>query len=366
MLGLPHPLQCAIGVGVQRVEVARADGALDDLGQHAGVGQGEVQPFRAGGRHGVRGVAGEQQPAAAHRGLDEGAERQHGPLDHRALVELESVGPGQPRLQLAPDPVVGPGVRVLARVALEVHPLHGVGALADQREAPVRARVDQLGGRAGRLAQDPEPGERVLPEVAAPPLHVVAADRAGAVGAHDEVGAHLVRPPVAIDVRHPRPVGVEVVHGRVGDPVAQVAAVTGAGGVEVDEDVGLRVEPHRGADQLLEVDAVALAAEAQVDAAVPVAVGDHPLVAALVDARLGEQPHAVALEDAGAVGRADLLDRAVVDHDALDARAVQQVRQHQPRGAAADDRDLRAGHGHGSDAREVAVVASPPGCHSVE
>ena len=257
--------------------------------------------------------------------------------------ELESVGPGQPRLQLAPDPVVGPGVRVLGRVALEVHPLHGVGALADQREAPVRARVDQLGCRAGRLAQDPEPGERVLPDVAAPPLHVVAADRAGAVGAHDEVGGHLVRPPVAIDVRHPRPVGVEVVHGRVGDPVAQVAAVTGAGGVEVDEDVGLRVEPHRGADQLLEVDVVALAAEAQVDAAVPVAVGDHPLVAARVDARLGEQPHAVALEDAGAVGRADLLDRAVVDHDALDARAVQQVRQHQPRGAAADDRDLACG-----------------------
>ena len=104
-------------------------------------------------------------------------------------LELEAVGPGQPRLQLAPDPVVGPGGRVLVRVALEVHPLHGVGALADQREAAVRAGVDQLRGARRRLAQDPEPGERVLDEVARPPLPGIAADAAGAVGADDEVGA---------------------------------------------------------------------------------------------------------------------------------------------------------------------------------
>ena len=113
----------------------------------------------------------------------------------RALVQGVAVGT-DPRLQLLPDPVVAPVADVLGGVALEVHPLQRLGALADQREAAVGVVVDQLGRARRRLAQDPEPGEGVLPEELPPLLRRerLAADAARPVGADELVAAHLVRP----------------------------------------------------------------------------------------------------------------------------------------------------------------------------
>jgi hypothetical protein len=61
---------------------------------------------------------------------------------------------------------------------------------------------------------------------------------------------------------------------------------------------------------------VVFTAEPQVDALVRDAVAKHPVA----DASLGEQPHAVGLEDARAHGVLDLGPGAVVDDDRLDAR----------------------------------------------
>jgi len=94
---------------------------------------------------------------------------------------------------------------------------------------------------------------------------------------------------------------------------------------------------------------VAPPVEAQVDALVLVPVAEHP-----VDARVDEQAHAVALQDPRAVGVLDGLGGAVVDDHRLDPGQVQQAREHQPRGAAADDGDLGAG---GAGRRHASVSA---------
>jgi hypothetical protein len=169
-----------------------------------------------------------------------------------------------------------------------------------------------------------------------------AAHAAGAVRADHEVGDQLVPGAVGVDVPDPGAVGVHVEDLDAGDAEAHVAAVAHAGAVQVGEDLGLGVEPHRGADEVLEVEVVAAAVEAQVDAAVTVAVGEHPLLAGSVDAGVGEQPDAVGLEDARAVRRLDLVDGAVVHDHALDAAAGQEVAEHQPGRPSTDDGDLGA------------------------
>ena len=162
MLGLPHAFQGPGGVPLEHAGVTLRDGPFELLREHPHVGEGEVESLGARGRHRVRGVAGQQQVAVLHRLLDEAAERQHRLRGDRALLQGVAVG-ADPGLELLPDPVVGPVVDVLRRVALEVHPLQGLGALADQREPAVGVVVDQLGRARRRLAEDPEPGERVLP-----------------------------------------------------------------------------------------------------------------------------------------------------------------------------------------------------------
>lgn len=128
----------------------------------------------------------------AHGGVDEAAERQDHLLDYRAFLELEAVAV-DPAAELGPDPVVIPFRNVFLRIALEVHPLDGLGALADEGETVVRVGVDQLVRAARRFGQDAEQREGVLGEV---PLAVRFRDlepavAAGAVGAHQEVRLDL-------------------------------------------------------------------------------------------------------------------------------------------------------------------------------
>src|SRR5699024_8198991 len=80
--------------------------------------------------------------------------------------------------------------RIGVRGGLEVHALDGVAALGDERESAFGAGVDEhlVAGRG--LAEDAEPGERVLVEV---PLPGGLGDHrpagsAGAVGADDVSG----------------------------------------------------------------------------------------------------------------------------------------------------------------------------------
>ena len=72
---------------------------------------------------------------------------------------------------------------------------------------------------------------------------------------------------------------------------------------------------------------------------------DQPLAReALADAGLGQQVDRALLEQTGADAGAQILGRAPLQHDRLDAGQSQQPRQQQAGRPAADDSDLRA-HG---------------------
>ena len=108
---------------------------------------------------------------------------------------------------------------------------------------------------------------------------------------------------------------------------------------EVDEDVGLRIEPHRGTDELLEVDPMRAPPEAELGAGVLVAIAQDPVR----DAGRHEGLRDPGFENAGPLGRLDLPTSADVDGDAVDARARQQVGEHQASWTGADHRDRDCG-----------------------
>ena len=89
---------------------------------------------------------------------------------------------------------------------------------------------------------------------------------------------------------------------------------------------------------------MALAVELQLDAVV-----DDPLpLQAVADTGVDEEVRRALLEHAGADTMLDVVSAAVLEHDGLDAFAVEQVREHQPGGTGADDRHLGAHQLEGS------------------
>ncbi len=119
------------------------------------------------------------------------------------------------------------------------------------------------------------------------------------------------------------------------------AAVAVPGVRQVDEHVGLRVEPRRGAHQVLEVDPVRPAAEPQLDALVFVAFAKDPVA----DSGLHQIPGHVGLKDAGPVRGLDLVPGAGVEDEGLHAGEPEQVGQHQAGRSGADHRDGDLGGG---------------------
>ena len=90
-----------------------------------------------------------------------------------------------------------------------------------------------------------------------------------------------------------------------------------------------------------EVDAMAAALEAQLDAGVDLALGPHPFA----KTRLVEHVDAALFEHAGAHAVLDIIAAAVFQHDRFDSRLGQKVGEEQARRARSDDPDLCA-HGH--------------------
>ena len=111
--------------------------------------------------------------------------------------------------------------------------------------------------------------------------------------------------------------------------------------------------------QLAERDAVPLARELQRDAVVHDALAAHPLA----DAGGVQQVDGALLQHAGADAGLDVLAAASLEHHRLDAGQVQQLREHEPGRAGADDRDLRA-HGavrrHGERSNSAAWPCPTP------
>ena len=108
------------------------------LAQYTHVGNREVHALGARGRHNMRGIAREHQPAIAHRLHDEAAHCRDALLQDRAFDEVRRVVAFEAAVQLVPDAFVGPLREVFVGLALEVHALDRRRALAEQREAARR------------------------------------------------------------------------------------------------------------------------------------------------------------------------------------------------------------------------------------
>src|SRR6185436_18942337 len=92
-----------------------------------------------------------------------------------------------------PDAAVGPVLQLVVRVALEVQALDLRRARADQREAAIVVRVDQLVGGRRRLDQDAEPAEGIDARELAPCArgNRRPRDAVEAVAAADEIALEL-------------------------------------------------------------------------------------------------------------------------------------------------------------------------------
>src|SRR5262249_34649434 len=135
------------------------------------------------------------------------------------------------------------------------------------------------------------------------------------------------------------------------------AAGVETGTDEVLDHLVLGVDRDRPtAGQPVEIDAVAAAAEAQLDAVV-----DGPLpVQPLADANLGQQIDRPLLQHAGPDRRLDLTACPPFEDDGFDFLQVEQVGEQQPRRAGAHDAHLgaRARGGHVSGPWVAASIAA--------
>ena len=159
-----------------------------------------------------------------------------------------------------------------------------------------------------------------------------------------------------MDVGDARALAVEVVERDVGDLEVQRAAIAQAGGDQILDDLLLAVDRDRAAGQLGHVDVLRATGLAQVDAAVLEALAREPLA----DTELGQQLDGVLLEQAGAHALLDVRARTALEHDRLDARALQHQRERQPGRPGADDADLRA-HAASIDNRNSSGVRAARG-----
>ncbi len=108
---------------------------------------------------------------------------------------------------------------------------------------------------------------------------------------------------------------------------------------EILDDLMLRINGNcASACESAEIDAMAAAAEAQLDAV----MGEAELLQPLADAGFNQQVDGALFEQAGANPLFDVLAAASFEHDGLDAREVEQMREHQARRSRADDADLSA------------------------
>jgi hypothetical protein len=106
---------------------------------------------------------------------------------------------------------------------------------------------------------------------------------------------------------------------------------------QVARDLGLAIDHDAlAAGQAVQVDAVALPAEQQLDAVVRQPFGAH----AGIGAGLLQQVHRDLFEHAGPDAAQHVVGTALLDDDVVHARAVQQLAEKQAGRACADDGDL--------------------------
>src|SRR6185369_14762689 len=144
-------------------------------------------------RHDVGGVAGEEEPAEAHRLGDEAAQRRDALLDRRTGDERVGRSVVEARAKLGPEGIVAPAGGSVVERALDVVAAARRRAHAAEREAALVVRIDELVRDRRRLREHAEPAERIDALVVAQRAvwHALPADAVVAIAAGDEVAIEL-------------------------------------------------------------------------------------------------------------------------------------------------------------------------------
>ena len=201
-------------------------------------------------------------------------------------------------------------------------------------------RVDELVVRRRNRGEDPEPPELVLARELGQHTgrDARAADSVEPVAARDHVAFELVVAAL-VPVADERPLGLEVVHRDACNLEVERTAGLETETDQVLDDLGLPVDDDRASvSEVAQRDAVPLARELQLDAAVHEAL----TLQALARAGLDEEVDDRLLEDAGADSCLDVLAAPVFQDDRIDALEVQEVSEREPGRARADDPYLGA------------------------
>ena len=157
------------------------------------------------------------------------------------------------------------------------------------------------------------------------------------IAAADEVARQLLVPAV---VPEPdlRGLAGEVMDADVGRLEQDLAAIGEPPVDQILHHLLLAIDGHALADELAEIDVVQGPAEAEIDAVVEHAFALH----ARARADLHQEVARPLLDQSGADATLDIVTAAVLQHDRLDARQMQEMRQHQPGRPCPDNTDLRA------------------------
>ena len=211
-------------------------------------------------------------------------------------------------------------------------------AHAAQCKAPVGVGIDELVRHRGHIGQHTQPTKRVYAFIGLEHIgrRAGAAHAVKAIAARDEVAFDRVLPPVLFVAHHGggavKPVDryvFGVIHG--GQPLGRTCLHQVAG------DFGLAVHRHAAAaSELMQVDAVALALEQQLDAVVWQAFG----MRACTHASLVQQVHADLLQNPRADAAEHVVGAALLNDDGVDARSVEQLTEQQTGGAFTNDGNL--------------------------
>src|SRR5690606_35058535 len=159
----------------------------------------------------------------------------------------------------------------------------------------------------------------------------------------DEIALERVLGPAAPEVQRGR-VAVDAFDPHVLALVKELAARGLTGLDQVCGDRGLTIDGEPSPGALVQIYALEAAVERQAHAAVRQTFGVEPRA----DAGAAQHVDRALLEDAGAHASEHVSPAAALEHDAVDAFDVQQVREQQAGWTRADDAHLRFHRLHGN------------------
>ena len=187
-LYFPHSPQAGGRVAVEQISATGFVEFLHRVGQDAYVGDREIEPFCAGWRHNMRGVASQKQTAKLHGFHHKAAHAGDALLNHGTFGKTPA-GTRQARMQFLPNAFIGPVLNIFVGITLQIKATQLRCSHAQKGKAALVVGIHQLLRRGRRLRKNAEPCEGVNAFVGGQQTlgNARAADSMEAIASGDEI-----------------------------------------------------------------------------------------------------------------------------------------------------------------------------------